>query len=49
LCNISRFDKFIKNLLTKKIEDVKIVLLGAGASNTTIARIIISAGGDPKK
>jgi malate dehydrogenase (oxaloacetate-decarboxylating) len=36
-------------LANKKIEDVKIVLLGAGASNTTIARIIISAGGDPKK
>lgn len=33
----------------KKMEDVKITLLGAGASNTTIARLIIAAGGDPKK
>ncbi len=33
----------------KKIDDVKIVMLGAGASNTTIARFIIQAGGDPKK
>ncbi len=36
-------------LAKKKIEDVKIVLLGAGAANTTIARIILSAGGDPAK
>ncbi len=36
-------------LADKKIEDVRIVHLGAGASNTTIARIIIAAGGDPKK
>ncbi|MDP8203900.1 MAG: NADP-dependent malic enzyme [Candidatus Tenebribacter mawsonii] len=36
-------------LAEKKIEDVKIVMLGAGASNTTIARLIIAAGGDPKK
>ncbi|MFP4663257.1 MAG: NADP-dependent malic enzyme [Bacteroidales bacterium] len=33
----------------KKMEDVKITLLGAGASNTTIARLIVAAGGDPKK
>ena len=33
----------------KKIEDVRIVFEGAGASNTTIARLIITAGGDPKK
>ncbi|GAK52967.1 malate dehydrogenase [Candidatus Moduliflexus flocculans] len=33
----------------KSISDVKIVLLGAGASNTTIARIILAAGGDPEK
>jgi len=33
----------------KKIEDVRIVMLGAGAANTTIARIIIEAGGDPAK
>jgi malate dehydrogenase (oxaloacetate-decarboxylating) len=36
-------------LVDKKIEDVKIVYYGAGASNATIARIINSAGGDPAK
>jgi len=36
-------------LADKKIGDVRITMLGAGASNTTIARIIIAAGGDPKK
>lgn len=36
-------------LAGKEIGEVKIALLGAGASNTTIARIIIAAGGDPKK
>jgi len=36
-------------LAEKKIGDVKIVMLGAGASNTTIARLIVTAGGDPKK
>lgn len=36
-------------LADKKIEDVKIVMLGSGASNTTIARLIIAAGGNPKK
>ncbi len=36
-------------LVNKKISDVKIVLYGAGASNTTIARLIITDGGDPKK
>ena len=36
-------------LAEKNIEDVKITFLGAGASNTTIARLIIAAGGDPKK
>jgi malate dehydrogenase (oxaloacetate-decarboxylating) len=36
-------------LVNKKIGDVKIAMLGAGASNTTIARLIIAAGGDPKK
>lgn len=35
-------------LVDKKLSDVKIVMLGAGASNTTIARIIITAGGDPE-
>ena len=32
----------------KKMEDVRIVMLGAGASNATIARIIIKAGGNPE-
>jgi malate dehydrogenase (oxaloacetate-decarboxylating) len=36
-------------LVNKKISDVRIVLFGAGASNTTIARLIIADGGDPKK
>ncbi len=31
----------------KEIGKVKIVLLGAGASNTTIARLILKAGADP--
>ncbi len=34
-------------LVKKDIKDVKIVLLGAGASNTTIARLIITDGADP--
>ena len=33
----------------KKLGDVRIAMLGAGASNTTIASLIIQAGGDPKK
>ncbi len=36
-------------LAGKKLGDAKIVLLGAGAANTTIARLIISDGGDPAK
>jgi len=36
-------------IVNKKIGDVRIVFNGAGASNTTIARIIIMAGGDPAK
>ncbi len=36
-------------LVDKKIEEIKIVYLGAGASNTTIARIIHQAGADPAK
>lgn len=36
-------------LVDKPMEDVKIVLLGAGASNATIARIILAAGGNPDK
>lgn len=34
-------------LAEKKIEDVKIVLYGAGAANTTIARLIITEGAKP--
>ncbi|MCD6397238.1 MAG: NADP-dependent malic enzyme [Spirochaetaceae bacterium] len=34
-------------LAEKKLENVKIVFLGAGAANTTIARIVITAGADP--
>ncbi|MEN8222019.1 MAG: NADP-dependent malic enzyme [Acidobacteriota bacterium] len=33
----------------KDMDKVKIVLYGAGASNTTIARLIIKAGADPEK
>jgi malate dehydrogenase (oxaloacetate-decarboxylating) len=36
-------------LAGKKLQDAKIVLLGAGASNTTIARLILSDGGDPSR
>lgn len=36
-------------LAGKKMSDARIVLLGAGASNTTIARLIITDGGDPDK
>lgn len=36
-------------LVEKKIEDVKIVYYGAGASNATIARIVNAAGADPAK
>jgi malate dehydrogenase (oxaloacetate-decarboxylating) len=36
-------------LAGKKIGDAKIVLLGAGASNTTIARLIMADGGNPAK
>ena len=36
-------------LVGKKIGDVRIVLLGAGASNTTIARLILADGGNPDK
>ncbi len=34
-------------IVDKPISKAKIVLYGAGASNTTIARLIIKAGGDP--
>jgi malate dehydrogenase (oxaloacetate-decarboxylating) len=33
----------------KKMGEARIVLLGAGASNTTIASLILQAGGDPAK
>ncbi len=36
-------------IVDKAMGDVRIVFLGAGAANTTIARLIISAGGDPEK
>jgi malate dehydrogenase (oxaloacetate-decarboxylating) len=36
-------------LAGKKLSEAKIVLLGAGASNTTIARLILADGGDPSK
>jgi len=36
-------------LVDKKIEDVRIVYYGAGASNTSIARICNAAGADPAK
>ncbi len=36
-------------LAGKKLSDARIVLLGAGASNTTIARLILSDGGDGAK
>ncbi|MCF7929122.1 MAG: NADP-dependent malic enzyme [Spirochaetales bacterium] len=36
-------------LADKEIGKVRIVMMGAGASNATIARIILEAGGDPEK
>lgn len=36
-------------LAEKKMSDAKIVFYGAGASNTTIARLIIADGGNPNK
>ena len=36
-------------LAGKKLSDAKIVLFGAGASNTTIARLILTDGGNPAK
>lgn len=35
-------------LVNKKISNSKMVLFGAGAANTTIARLIIADGGDPR-
>ncbi|MDR2102137.1 MAG: NADP-dependent malic enzyme [Treponema sp.] len=36
-------------LAGKKLSTARIVLLGAGASNTTIARLILADGGDPAR
>lgn len=36
-------------LVGKKLSEARIVLLGAGASNSTIARLILADGGDPAK
>jgi len=36
-------------LVDKKLDEVKIAMVGAGAANICIARVIISAGVDPKK
>ena len=36
-------------IVGKKIKDVRIVMNGAGASNISIARLILYAGADPKK
>jgi malate dehydrogenase (oxaloacetate-decarboxylating) len=36
-------------IVGKEMKDAKIVFYGAGASNTTIARLILQAGGDPEK
>ena len=36
-------------LVNKKIEDCRMVFIGAGSSNTTCLRLIVSAGADPKK
>ena len=35
-------------IVEKDLKDVKIVFFGAGASNTTIARLILKAGSDPQ-
>jgi malate dehydrogenase (oxaloacetate-decarboxylating) len=36
-------------VVDKPLDQVRIVMHGAGASNTTIARLILMAGGDPEK
>ncbi|MFP4619973.1 MAG: NADP-dependent malic enzyme [Bacteroidales bacterium] len=36
-------------IVEKNLEDIRIVLFGAGASNATIARLLLQAGGDPDK
>lgn len=36
-------------IVKKDMKDIKIVMYGAGASNATIARLILLAGGDPER
>ena len=36
-------------LVNKKIENVKIVLIGAGAANTTVAKFLLLSGANPEK
>lgn len=36
-------------IVKKRLEDVRITLLGAGAANICVARLLIKAGADPKK
>ncbi|KAL7717370.1 Malic enzyme [Entamoeba marina] len=36
-------------LVNKKIDECRMVFLGAGSSNTTCLRLIVTAGADPKK
>ena len=36
-------------LVNKKIEEIKIVLIGAGAANTSVARFLLLSGANPKK
>jgi len=36
-------------LVNKKMSEIKVVLYGAGASNTSIARLMITDGADPQK
>lgn len=36
-------------IVEKNIEDIKIVMLGAGAANSTIARLILQTGANPEK
>jgi len=36
-------------LAGKRLEDARVVLLGAGAANTTIARLLSTAGADPSR
>ena len=36
-------------LVNKKIENIKVVLIGAGAANTTVARFLLLSGVNPKK